>query len=920
MVTKVGNSKKNTLNGSSGSDLLIGRGGNDRLNGGGGSDILNGGSGNDRLNGGTGNDILIGGSGIDTAIFSGNLAAYVVSAVPGGFQVSGPDGIDIVSGVEFLQFADQTVPAGFITNLAPVALDDQSSTNADTIVAGNVLTNDSDPNTDALSVSRVNGSTAQVGVQIVLPSGALLTVNANGTFSYNPNNAFAGVAQGTNAVDTFTYEVSDGKGGTDTATAEILVAGTKLNELGPLTLGVDTINGTVLNDIIRGGDDTFSAFDAIDGGAGTDTLALTELVGALDTTAGAAPNATVKNVEIATFTSVGAIVADTSTWTGLQTILATEAGGNSNVTITTNANATSVTVNGGFNIAITDASAADTLASVTVNGINGATDNVTVNSSALTSLKVSNIIGTVTAGSTGALALDISNSALGIDDVIANSATSLAMTVSGTTSLDDIFANAAASVTLNANASITLDDLSATAASLLTINGAGAVLIDDVFLAPNASINASSSSGGVKIDDQIALDVAFTGGSGADDIEVGATSRVIAMGTGDDRVQLNDDALGGGSLSGGGGTADTLQMSYANAASATLVSGLENQISEFERLSLLVAASATINMANLDDINHVTTAAGNVTLNLDNMSSGGTLVLTGQNTTVTDVDFAVNGASDVFNLSYVSGGGGFQHDVDLEGQSVETVNISTAGTSPFSGDLQLDGTTVINLSGSAGFNFVVAGSDINDVTTLNASGVIGTGGTGSVTATAQNGGGVSFTGGAGDDIFQGAGGGDALKGNAGNDQLFGFGGSDNLIGDAGNDTLDGGGSEVDTLTGGANADTFIVDDVSPVVNQFDTVTDALVGSGDTFDFGALIADFENVAVLVNAGDGFVTVVTNALAQTGDLAWFQFGGNTYLVNDQGNDNGAFNGAADTVVQLLGLKDLAASTLSGGDLII
>ena len=36
----------------------------------------------------------------------------------------------------------------------------------------------------------VNGDAGNVGTQITLPSGALLTVNVDGTFSYDPNGAF----------------------------------------------------------------------------------------------------------------------------------------------------------------------------------------------------------------------------------------------------------------------------------------------------------------------------------------------------------------------------------------------------------------------------------------------------------------------------------------------------------------------------------------------------------------------------------------------------------------------------------------------------------------------------------------------------------------------------------------------------------
>jgi VCBS repeat-containing protein len=113
-------------------------------------------------------------------------------------------------------------------NDAPVAGDDVYATDEDTalnVVAPGVLDNDSDVDGDTLGVSEVNGSAASVGQQIALSSGALVTLNANGSFEYDPNGAFENLAVGEQAVDTYTYTVSDGNGGTDTATVSITITG-----------------------------------------------------------------------------------------------------------------------------------------------------------------------------------------------------------------------------------------------------------------------------------------------------------------------------------------------------------------------------------------------------------------------------------------------------------------------------------------------------------------------------------------------------------------------------------------------------------------------------------------------------------------------------------------------------------------------
>ncbi len=94
-------------------------------------------------------------------------------------------------------------------NDAPFAGNDSFAGNEDTTVSGNVLTNDIDPDGDVLTV-------ASTGAQSTAEGGTVV-VNADGSFTYTPPADFHGL-------DSFTYRVSDGNGGTATATAEIAVA------------------------------------------------------------------------------------------------------------------------------------------------------------------------------------------------------------------------------------------------------------------------------------------------------------------------------------------------------------------------------------------------------------------------------------------------------------------------------------------------------------------------------------------------------------------------------------------------------------------------------------------------------------------------------------------------------------------------
>ncbi|PLX39346.1 MAG: hypothetical protein C0606_02125 [Hyphomicrobiales bacterium] len=165
-------------------------------------------------------------------------------------------------------------------NDAPTAQDDAITTDEDTAVTGNVFADngngaDSDPDAnDSLTVTGVNGNAADIGSQTTLASGALLTLNADGTFAYDPNGRFEGLGTGESATDSFTYTVSDGNGGTDTATTTVTISGVSERIVG--TNGDDFLTSQFGNLLVLGleGNDTLQGYesgDTLDGGAGIDT-------------------------------------------------------------------------------------------------------------------------------------------------------------------------------------------------------------------------------------------------------------------------------------------------------------------------------------------------------------------------------------------------------------------------------------------------------------------------------------------------------------------------------------------------------------------------------------------------------------------------------------------------------------------------
>ena len=91
-----------------------------------------------------------------------------------------------------------------ITNPPPVALNDSASTSEDLPINIPVLANDSDPDGDMLTITTASAANGTV------------VIRPDGTIDYTPDRDF-------NSTDTITYMISDGNGGTSTATVEVTV-------------------------------------------------------------------------------------------------------------------------------------------------------------------------------------------------------------------------------------------------------------------------------------------------------------------------------------------------------------------------------------------------------------------------------------------------------------------------------------------------------------------------------------------------------------------------------------------------------------------------------------------------------------------------------------------------------------------------
>ena len=303
--------------------------------------------------------------------------------------------------------------------------------------------------------------------------------------------------------------------------------------------------------------------------------------------------------------------------------------------------------------------------------------------------------------------------------------------------------------------------------------------------------------------------------------------------------------------------------------------------------------------------------------------SGGTLELTGAGTQTVNVLNAATGTADVLNVALHDYAAGFNFG-SVTAANVETVNISTiggntSGATWTSLTLNAHDAKAITVSGHDGLTLT---GDFTNLTTLDASGV--TAGSSSdslinlgVYFTDTGAKAITILGGDGSDIFVGSmTGASTIAGGAGNDTLTGRSGADNLSGGAGDDTLIVAKGH-STLTGGAGADTFNISAGSTSGQIFDTITDlsktdmiyfanTVTNAGTTL--GAAITGLSPTAVFQDYLDAA------AAKGVGNVAWFQYAGDTYVVQDIAG-MATFQNGVDNVVKLVGVVNLTTDTFAG-----
>ena len=128
-----------------------------------------------------------------------------------------------LSTVEVQQLA--TGDAGAPMNGAPIANNDTAAVDADDQATISVLDNDSDPDGDSIQITAVTQG-----------NHGAVSVNADHTISYQPNEGTGDVT------DSFSYTISDGNGGTNTATVRVEISALTFENLAPVAVD-DAISG-----------------------------------------------------------------------------------------------------------------------------------------------------------------------------------------------------------------------------------------------------------------------------------------------------------------------------------------------------------------------------------------------------------------------------------------------------------------------------------------------------------------------------------------------------------------------------------------------------------------------------------------------------------------------------------------------------
>jgi S-layer protein len=359
----------------------------------------------------------------------------------------------------------------------------------------------------------------------------------------------------------------------------------------------------------------------------------------------------------------------------------------------------------------------------------------------------------------------------------------------------------------------------------------------------------------------------------------------------------------------GGLGIDVLSMSAVDAAAASLTA-FATKVIGFESIELTgLTGIVSVAVDTLGFANNISVGAAagvSPTLALTGFATGGTLTISGNQ----DITGGVGGTS-LTNTAWTTGTAdsvnvrlsksGALTGGNLTVANIESIAISASDTSAAA----VAGTTVdtLTLTALAAKTVTITGNAALALTN-NAGNTALT----LIDASSMTGGLTASTNGTVAEVIKGGASANTLTAGVGST-------ADTLIGGVGSDTLTAN-AGLDILTGGTGRDTFVIATPSANLNGYSTITDATSGDSVKFKTAGVevfaptklvlgdTAVFQDYANLAAQGDG---------STDGILSWFQFSGNTYIVEDMSAGSSFVNGA-DIVVKLTGLVDLSSASIN------
>lgn len=609
--------------------------------------------------------------------------------------------------------------------------------------------------------------------------------------------------------------------------------------------------------------------------------------------------------------------------------------------------------------------AGDALTSVTVKGgTAGATgtsadvtNTVSASGNTGTTLKSVTIDGVATGGTfeiAGAAVdtLTVQNQKVALATTVTN-ATSTALTVnvdgagydsSGTGVAVSVAAGSAAkTITLNATGTKSSVAVSGAAATTLNITGTADLALSSP-ITTATKIDGSAATGGLTLGVLDAATVNASTGAGKDSLTLSATAKAtVDTGAGNDKVTLASAVAAGSTISLGAGD-DSLLVSTGSVAASTstattvvdggdgtdsLAAALINasnaaQFKNFENIDLSLATSVNaldVELMTGSTIKGLTLQGGAGGQIVSNVAAGVGLTVTGSNSGVSTIGVksASTGTADSFTTTFADTAASTATAAAPTAISagtvvtagVESLNIVSGGTGYVSNSLTVTDSTLqtVTITGDKALSLVFTGTNgtANTGSTDAVNGVKlidGSAATGALTINLTTNAptislayaGLTVKGGSGKDtitLAQKA----TVDAGAGDDTIISAAAGGTFTGGAGNDKFD---VSLAVATGATEATAI-----------YAKITD--LAAGDTIAFASAGAAF---SATKTALDNTVTNLDLALAAAsnnttgGQITWFQYGGNTYIVENV--DGTAGIAAGDVVVKLTGTVDLSGAT--------